>query len=142
MNNSMEHLMGSIYQRIGKGSEEPATEEVITPEDLRDSMGRMENASCHGKITGSCGETMEVFLRIRGESIEDATFFTDGCLFSMLCGYLAARLATGKNVDDAVQIGGDTLLMSLASVPEGESHCAFLAAEALHAAIHEWMLQR
>lgn len=50
-------------------------------------------------------------------------------------------MARGKTIDEAVEIGGDTILMVMEEVPAEDSHCAFLAAEALHAAIHDWMLK-
>ena len=141
MGESMENLMGSIYKRIGKGENEAARQEDRLMPALRSIMRPLEGASCHGKITGSCGETMEVYLKIRDERVEDATFVTDGCQFSVICGYLATHFSKGKTVDEAIQIGGDTLLMILGSLPESETHCAYLAAEALHAAIHDWMLK-
>ena len=104
-------------------------------------MGRMENPSGYGKITGTCGETMEVYLQIRGERIEQAMFFTDGCESSRRCGSAMAELCTGLSLDEAALIGGDTILMALKDLPRGEVHCAFLAAEALHAAIHYWMVR-
>ncbi|MHC1742820.1 MAG: iron-sulfur cluster assembly scaffold protein [Syntrophobacteraceae bacterium] len=140
MKDSMQDWMGSIYRRIGKGDAAAIpTESARTA--LRSLMRRMEGASCRGKVTGVCGETIEVYLKVREERIEDATFFTDGCHFSVICGYLATILSKGRTMDDAVEIGGDTILMVFGNIPEEETHCAYLAAEALHAAIHDWALQ-
>jgi nitrogen fixation NifU-like protein len=85
---------------------------------------------------------MEVYLRISNDQVEEASFFTDGCGASVACGSMVAELATGKDLEEASQIGGDTVLMALGGLPEEENHCAFLAAETLMAAIHQWMLQR
>lgn len=137
MKDTMERFMCAIYERIGKqGAGSLRNEE---PRGLRAVMRRQERASCHGRITGECGETMEVFLKVSGERIEEATFLTDGCGSSVLCGYLAARLSEGRTMDEAIEIGGDTILMHLPTLPPSETHCATLAAEALHAAIHRWM---
>lgn len=129
--------MSAIYERIGKHGGSPRDEE---PTGLRAVMRRMEGATCHGRIKGECGETMEVFLKVNGERIEEAAFLTDGCDSSVLCGYLATRLAEGKTLDEAVEIAGDTILMHLPNLPQSETHCAVLAAETLHAAIHQWMV--
>lgn len=141
MGSSFDDFMGEIYGRIAKdnqaGSRDPGLE--VGNETI--CMQRMLDASTFGKITGSCGETMEIFLRIEGDHIVDASFRTDGCISSILCGLVASRLAKGKTVDDAAMIGGDTILMVLKRLPETESHCAYLAAETLHAAIHNWMIQ-
>jgi nitrogen fixation NifU-like protein len=58
------------------------------------------------------------------------------------CGSIVAELARGKDLDEAAQIGGDTVLEALGALPEEERHCAYLAAEALQAAIHQWMLKK
>jgi nitrogen fixation NifU-like protein len=104
-------------------------------------MGRMENPTASAIITGHCGETMEMYLRIEGEYIEDVRFYSDGCASSVACGFAAAELAKGKNIDDAALIEGDTILMVLKELKPEDTHCAFLAAEALQTAIHHWMLQ-
>lgn len=104
-------------------------------------MERMVDASCVGKITGKCGDTIEIYLRIVDERIRQASFFTDGCACAVACGSTVVELATGKDIDEAAGIGGDTILEILGGLPEEERHCAFLAAETLMAAIHEWMIR-
>jgi nitrogen fixation NifU-like protein len=104
-------------------------------------MGRLSEPSEYGKITGTCGETMEIYLRIAGERIEEASFFSDGCQSSRRCGALTVALVKGMNIDEAALIGGDTILMLIGDLPQNDKHCAFLAAEALHAAIHSWMIK-
>ncbi|MEN6437882.1 MAG: iron-sulfur cluster assembly scaffold protein [Syntrophobacter sp.] len=134
---SMNELMATVYGQSFKKVENPDVDQ--RPQPVK-NMKRIENASARGKITGHCGETMEIYLCIDGEHIRDASFFTDGCRFSVICGSIVALLAKGKTVDEAAEIGGDTVLGLLQGVPEGETHCAYLAAETLHSAIHEWML--
>ena len=80
-------------------------------------------------------------LRIGNDQIRDASFFTDGCGASVACGSVAAELAINKDIDEAALIGGDSILQVLRQLPDEERHCAFLAAEALQAAIHEWMIK-
>jgi nitrogen fixation protein NifU and related proteins len=141
MKDSMESFMGSIYRRIGKTECEAPHRGNMGNRSPRDTLRRMEAASCRGKVTGKCGESMEIGLKIQGEWVEDAAFITDGCQFSVICGYLATQLSKGKTVDEVIQIGGDTILMLFDKLPKSEIHCAYLAAEALHTAIHEWMLK-
>mgnify|MGYP001574639278 FL=1 len=102
----------------------------------------MTNASSVGRVTGPCGDTMEIYLQLYDDLIQNASFFTDGCASSVACGSVAAELATGMEFDEAGLIGGDTILDVLKGLPEEEHHCAYLAAEALQVAIHEWMLKK
>jgi nitrogen fixation NifU-like protein len=104
-------------------------------------MGRLPQASAAAKIRGRCGDTMEMYLRIENDRIVEARFFTDGCGSSVACGLVAAKLATGKEIDEAALIGGDTILEVLNGLAEKERHCAYLAAETLQTAIHDWIVR-
>jgi nitrogen fixation NifU-like protein len=84
---------------------------------------------------------MEIYLQVKNDCVQKASFFTDGCGSSVACGSVAAELATGKGFDEAGLIGGDTILEILNGLPYEEHHCAYLAAETLQVAIHEWLLQ-
>ncbi len=104
-------------------------------------MGKLQDATTMGRVTGSCGETMEFYLKIQDNRIADVRFFSDGCQASRACGSVAAELARGRSIDEAISIEGDTVLMVMKGLPDEEVHCAYLAAEALHEAIHRWMLE-
>jgi nitrogen fixation NifU-like protein len=141
MGKSLDDFVTKLQKEIFEKTKETYGEEVFSRWQNPRFMGRMPNASSVGRITGTCGDTMEIYLRIRDEKIQEASFYTDGCGSSVACGSIVAELATGKDLEEAAQIGGDTVLGILGGLPDEESHCAFLAAEALMAAIHEWMLQ-
>ncbi len=142
MQESSDILMGTVREYAEAEKEEVYGEKLFDLNREPTLMGRMENPTSSGIITGHCGETMEIYLRIEGERIEEISFFSDGCASSLACGSVAAELARGKNIDDAAAIEGDTILMVLKGLTEEETHCAYLAAEALHAAIHSWMLRQ
>lgn len=101
--------------------------------------GRLDDATAHARITGRCGDTMEIYLKFSGDRISAASFVTDGCGASTVCGSFAAEAAMGKNPDELAAITGETILQAIGRFPEEDRHCAFLAAEALQAALHEYM---
>ena len=142
MKNPMDDFIDKLQEQILEKTREVYGEEVFNRWQNPRFMGRMTGASSVGRITGTCGDTMEIYLRIRDEKIQEASFYTDGCGSSVACGSVVAELATGKDLDNAAQIGGDTVLEALGALPEEERHCAYLAAEALQAAIHQWMVAR
>lgn len=104
-------------------------------------MGRMENPDGYGRIKGSCGDTMEVFLRFENDRVKKASFQTDGCGTSTICGSFAAELAIGKEPDGLTDITGETIINILGTIPEEDRHCAFLAAETLQDALNDYMIQ-
>ncbi|MFW6323456.1 MAG: iron-sulfur cluster assembly scaffold protein [Desulfovibrionales bacterium] len=98
-------------------------------------MGHIESPDGYGRVTGSCGDTMEIFLRFDQDRVTEATYMTDGCGTSSICGSFAAELALGKDPDSIAGITGNTILEILGGLPEEDSHCAFLAAAALQEAV-------
>ena len=141
MKNPMDDFVDKLQEQIFEESKEIYGEEVFSRWQNPRCMGRMTDASSVGRVTGPCGDTMEIYLQLDDNLIQEASFFTDGCGSSVACGSMAAELASGKGLDDAAQIGGDTILDALGGLPEEETHCAYLAAETLQVALHEWMLQ-
>ena len=103
--------------------------------------GRMENPTGYGRVTGNCGDTMEIFLRLEGELVSDASFTTDGCGCSAVCASVACELAIGKEPEKVVDVTGETILKVLGGLPEDDVHCGFLAAETLQAAVDDCMNQ-
>lgn len=142
MKDSMDDFVETLQEQIFKESKETYGEEVFSRWRNPRFMGRMTNASSVGRITGRCGDSMEVYLQFEDDLIQKASFFTDGCGSSVACGSVAAELATGKEFDEAGLIDGATILGVLKGLPEEEHHCAYLAAEALQVALHEWMLKK
>jgi len=103
--------------------------------------GIMDNPDGHGRVTGSCGDTLQIFLKFEKNKVKKATFLTDGCGSSTVCGSFTAELALGKTPDELVEITGETILKILGSFPEKKRHCAFLAADTLQDALNDYMIK-
>ncbi|MCG6895258.1 MAG: iron-sulfur cluster assembly scaffold protein [Desulfobacteraceae bacterium] len=101
--------------------------------------GRMEKPDAVARVTGSCGDTMEMYLRFEGDRVAEASYFTDGCASSSICGSFAAELAIGMDPDTLADIDGDAVLRKIGRLPEQELHCADLAAAALQEALSSYM---
>lgn len=100
--------------------------------------GIIENADGHGRLTGSCGDTLEIFLKFENERVAAASFLGGECASSTICGSLAAELAIGKTPDELAEISGEKILGVLGAFPEEERHCADLAAGALQEALSDY----
>ncbi len=101
--------------------------------------GGMDHADGYGRLTGTCGDTMQIFLKIEKEKVKAASFLTDGCGSSAVCGSLAAELSLGRTPDELMDFSGEKILDVLGVFPEEDKHCAFLAAETVQAAIGDYM---
>ncbi|MBN1423957.1 P-loop NTPase [Candidatus Fermentibacteria bacterium] len=92
----------------------------------------------HARITGECGDTMEMWVMVRDDVVERATFTTDGCAPSLACGSMATTLAEGKSLEDAASITQSDIIQALGGLPDEVGHCAALAAATLRAACENY----
>jgi nitrogen fixation NifU-like protein len=102
-------------------------------------MNSMQNPDGYGRITGPCGDTMEIYLKFKEGRVSDASFQTDGCGPSQICGSFAAELALGKNTDELKEITNETILNVIGGLPEEDQHCALLASNTLKEAIANYV---
>jgi len=94
----------------------------------------------HAKITGPCGDTMEVWITVRKGVVTAASFVTDGCGASLACGSMATTLAEGRRVSEAAALRPEEILEALGGLPAESAHCAILAADTLKAACEDEMM--
>ncbi|MBN1921788.1 MAG: iron-sulfur cluster assembly scaffold protein [Anaerolineae bacterium] len=106
-------------------------EEATNPRHMR----RMPDADAMGIIHGCCGDTMELYLRLEGGSIQEATFMTDGHEPARASANLLCTMVAGLSLEAAAQITPAMLSEALGGLPEAKLHCAKLAAETLHKAL-------
>ena len=100
--------------------------------------GTMENPEGYAKITGPCGDTVEIFLRVKNGKIEDIRYTTDGCMTSHAAVSAATVMARGKAPKDCIRINQSSILDHLGGLPEDAEHCALLAATTLHRALRNF----
>jgi len=101
--------------------------------------GRLANPDAFAKVTGTCGDTMEIYLKFNGNRVKEASYVTDGCGSSAICGSFAAEMAIGKTPDEITEITGESILRITGRFPKEDEHCAYLAAETLQQALHCYM---
>lgn len=94
------------------------------------------------RITGKCGDTMEICLKFTGDRVVKTSHWTDGCAHSLNCVYAAAYLATGKTPDEIIEIDRDHIKEYVGGLPTDHNHCADLAFETLQAALDYYMLNQ
>jgi nitrogen fixation protein NifU and related proteins len=134
----VQDLQNRIYDETKEAYGDVAFERWLNPL----YMGAIDNPDGYGRVTGSCGDTMQIFLKFENDRIKEASFQTDGCGSSAVCGSFAAEMAIGKNPDEIVEITGEAILEKLGGLPKEDEHCAFLSAESLQEALHEYMIKQ
>ena len=115
------------------------TETVIDHAMKPRNVGSMSEANGFARITGPCGDTMEIWLKVKDGRIQEATFWTDGCGTTIAAGSMVTELAKGKAVTEALKITQQDVLHALGGLPEDSIHCALLAANTLKASIQDYL---
>ncbi len=100
---------------------------------------RMENSDANAKVTGECGDTMEIYLKFENNRVSDASYFTNGCASSSVSGSFAAELTFGKDPDELADITAEEVLNAIGRLPEEDQHCATLAARTVQEALTDYM---
>jgi len=106
------------------------------------NVGTIPNAEGQARITGPCGDTMEIWLRVTGGVIEQASFWTDGCGTTIAAGSVVTELARGKRATEAFRISQQDVLDALGGLPDESVHCALLAANTIKEAIKDYLAYR
>ncbi|MBN2320499.1 MAG: iron-sulfur cluster assembly scaffold protein [Acidobacteria bacterium] len=106
------------------------------------NLGEIDNADGFGRVTGPCGDTMSIWLKIGGDRILDAGFTTDGCTTSLASASMVTLIAKGSRLEDAQKISQQDVLDALGGLPDESRHCALLAANTLKAAIEDYLEQK
>ena len=139
MNDNFDDFVDNLQEEIFKETREAYGEAAYERWRNPRFQGAIADPDGHGRITGTCGDTMDIFLKFEGNRVIIASFLTDGCGSSGVCGSFAAELAHGKTPEELTDITGEMILDILGVFPEEEQHCAFLAAETVQAALSDYM---
>jgi len=101
--------------------------------------GELDNADGVGEVGDiDCGDIMRIYLRIEQEVITGISFKTFGCAAAIATSSMVTELASGKTLDEALQISNADVAAALGGLPEEKLSCSNLAADALHAAIRDY----
>ena len=107
------------------------------------NVGTIENPDGYGKVGNPvCGDLMEMYLKVKDDTIEDIKFQTFGCGSAIATSSMVTELAKGKHVDEAINITRKDVADELEGLPPQKMHCSNLAADALHEAIKDYQSKK
>ena len=103
------------------------------------NVGEIEDADGVG-VAGSesCGDMVQITIKVRDDRIEDVKFKTYGCGAAIAISSIATELIKGEMLEDALQVSNQDVVEALAGLPPVKMHCSLLAEEAIKAAIADY----
>ena len=103
------------------------------------NVGEIENADGIGKVgNASCGDIMQISLKIENDIIVDAKFKTFGCAAAIATSSTATQMVIGMSIDEALLLTNKKVVEALEGLPPQKLHCSVLAEEAIKAAIEDY----
>lgn len=135
MSSELDRLVDNIQEQMWAGYSPAVIDHAQNPRNV----GSMPDANGYAKITGPCGDTMAIWLKIKNSNIAGVTFWTDGCGTSIAAGSVVTVLAQEKAVSEALRISQQDVLDALGGLPEDSIHCALLASSTLKEAIRDYL---
>ena len=98
--------------------------------------GAIEDANGVGtEGNPASGPFMQIFVKVRGGIVVDASFKTYGCPASIASCSKLTEMVKGKAVEQALAITPQMLHEALAELPLGKQHCPGMAVSALRKAL-------
>lgn len=115
------------------------TEQVMEAFKNPQNVGEIENPDGFGKVGNeTCGDIMQITLRIENDVIVDAKFKTFGCAAAVATSSTATQMVIGMTVEEAYQLTNKVVVEKLGGLPVQKIHCSVLAEEAIKAAIEDY----
>ncbi|MDD5317683.1 MAG: Fe-S cluster assembly scaffold protein NifU [Candidatus ainarchaeum sp.] len=107
------------------------------------NMGVMDSPDGVGEVGNPvCGDVMAVYIKVKDGRISDIKFQTFGCVAAVATSSMITELAKGKTLEEAAKLDNKSVSTELGGLPPIKEHCSNLAAEALHAAVKDYLAKR
>ena len=107
------------------------------------NVGEIPDADGVGTVGNPvCGDLMTVYIKVKDKKLEDVKFKTFGCGAAIATSSMTTELAKGKTIEEALKITRADVADSLGGLPSIKMHCSNLAADALHAAINDYLKKK
>jgi nitrogen fixation NifU-like protein len=107
------------------------------------NVGEIENADGVGTVGNpTCGDIMQISLKIEDDIIVDAKFKTFGCGAAIASSSMATELIKGKSIEEALKISNRAVTEALGGLPRVKRHCSVLAEEALRKALDNYFQKK
>ena len=107
------------------------------------NVGEIENPDGVGRVgNASCGDIMEIYLKIENNVIIDAKFKTFGCAAAIATSSTATEMVKGMTIEEALKVTNKKVVETLGGLPSQKLHCSVLAEEAIKKAIENYLSKK
>ena len=103
------------------------------------NVGEIENYDGIATVgNASCGDIMQITIKVENNIIVDAKFKTFGCAAAVATSSTATDMIIGMTLEEALTITNKKVVETLEGLPPQKIHCSVLAEEAIKLAIEDY----
>jgi nitrogen fixation protein NifU and related proteins len=102
-------------------------------------MGTIPDADHVSEMTGTCGDTMSIWLKVEKGIIKEARYQVLGCPGAVASAMATVELIKGKTIEDARTLNDGDVYRLLEDIPAKKHHCIQLAVRTLQKALDEYL---
>ncbi len=103
------------------------------------NVGEIQDADGMGmEGNPTCGDAMQLFIKVENDVIVDAKFRTFGCGAAIAVSSMITEMVKGKTLNEALTISKEAVAGELGGLPPQKMHCSNLGADALKKAIEDY----
>jgi nitrogen fixation NifU-like protein len=102
------------------------------------NMGSLPDADQVSELTGTCGDTMKVYLKVEDGRIKDAKIQVLGCPGAVASAMAAMDIIKGKTLEEAQGLKDRDIFRMLEDIPDQKTHCIRLTNKIIKKAIEEY----
>ena len=107
------------------------------------NVGEIENYDGIGTVgNASCGDIMQITIKVENNIIVDAKFKTFGCAAAVATSSTATDMIIGMTIEEALKVTNKRVVEVLGGLPSQKLHCSVLAEEAIKKAIEDYQSKR
>jgi len=102
------------------------------------NMGSLSDADQVSELTGTCGDTMKIYLKVEEGRIKDAKIQVLGCPGAVASAMAAIDIIKGKTLDEVQGLKDRDIFCMLEDIPDQKTHCIRLTNKTIQKAIEEY----
>ena len=103
------------------------------------NVGEVENYDGIGTVgNASCGDIMQITIKVENNVITDAKFKTFGCAAAVATSSTATDMIIGMTLEEALTVTNKKVVETLEGLPPQKIHCSVLAEESIKLAIEDY----
>ncbi len=107
------------------------------------NVGEIPDADGIGEVGNpTCGDMMTFYIKVKDNKLEDVKFKTFGCGAAIAVSSMVSQMAKGMTLEEALKLTNASVAEELGGLPKQKLHCSNLGADALHAAIQDYLKKK